>query len=105
MRFERLLVNITNPGGQTNYGLLVHDNNESVTHKHTKLVREFYVRGTLWAGVTKIIERLYLLIAVLRAWFRLPTYVLIRFAASSKTKNLTSSIEYSREPIKLVATL
>ncbi|MFI5095787.1 MAG: DUF3800 domain-containing protein [Candidatus Acidiferrales bacterium] len=36
-RFEQYLVNTEKPGGNRNYGMLVHDNNETVAKKHTAL--------------------------------------------------------------------
>ncbi|MEJ0012296.1 MAG: DUF3800 domain-containing protein [Bauldia sp.] len=43
-------------GGLKNYGLLVHDNNESVAKKHTDLMRKFHSAGTLWTEIDRIIE-------------------------------------------------
>lgn len=54
-RFHHYLVN-TEALGQRNYGLLVHDNNETVAKKHTELMRHFHVQGTLWTNVDRIIE-------------------------------------------------
>jgi Protein of unknown function (DUF3800) len=50
-RFEQYL---ENTGG--NYGLLVHDNNETVARKHTNLMRHFHQQGTLWTSIDRIIE-------------------------------------------------
>ena len=55
-RFERFLANIEEPGGQRIYGILVHDNNETVARKHTQLMRDFLRTGTLWTAVSRIIE-------------------------------------------------
>ena len=44
------------PDGQRNYGLLVHDNNETVERKHTLLMRNFHAKGTLWINIERIIE-------------------------------------------------
>lgn len=57
-RFERYLNNISQPSGQqqTSYGLLIHDNNETVAKKHTALMKAFHNRGTLWTGIQHIIE-------------------------------------------------
>jgi hypothetical protein len=38
------------------YGLLIHDNNESVAKKHTELMRRFHRSGTLWTTIDNIIE-------------------------------------------------
>lgn len=54
-RFHRYLTN-TETAAQRNYGLLVHDNNQSVAKKHTDLMRHFHSQGTLWTTVTRIIE-------------------------------------------------
>jgi hypothetical protein len=54
-RFEQYLEN-TRVRGQRNFGLLVHDNNETVAKKHTHLMRHFRQQGTLWTRVNRIIE-------------------------------------------------
>jgi|GEM_PF-168567 len=51
-RFERYIHNC-DPG---KYGLLVHDNNETVARKHTTLMRHFHSQGTLWTKISHIIE-------------------------------------------------
>ena len=38
------------------YGLLIHDNNETVEKKHTGLMKQFHKTGTLWTSIDKIIE-------------------------------------------------
>jgi hypothetical protein len=38
------------------YGALIHDNNETVSKKHTSLMRKFHSQGTLWTNIEKIIE-------------------------------------------------
>ncbi len=50
-RFERFLQNI---GG--GYGLIIHDNNETVATKHTNMMKEFLRTGTLWTDIQHIIE-------------------------------------------------
>lgn len=61
-RFERYLENITSSSGQeasgqqTTYGLLIHDNNETVAKKHTALMKAFHNNGTLWTRIQHIIE-------------------------------------------------
>ena len=56
-RFEQFL-RITHESamGQKNYGLLVHDNNQTVSKKHTDMMRGFHKRGTLWTHIERIIE-------------------------------------------------
>lgn len=53
-RFEQFLRITAN--NQQNFGLLIHDNNETVAKKHTDLMRSFYRHGTLWTEVDHIIE-------------------------------------------------
>jgi hypothetical protein len=56
-RFEKYLVNTEKPGTtHRNYGLLVHDNNETVALKHTALMRHFHAKGTLWTQINRIID-------------------------------------------------
>ena len=55
-RFERFLQNVGSPGARRNHGLLVHDNNETVALRHTRMMRSFHATGTLWTNVECIIE-------------------------------------------------
>ncbi|WP_176722289.1 DUF3800 domain-containing protein [Candidatus Thiosymbion oneisti] len=55
-RFEQYLQHTDDTNGQKNYGLIVHDNNETVAREHTKLMRGFHERGTLWTNIQHIIE-------------------------------------------------
>jgi len=55
-RFEQYLVNRTGKDRILHYGLLVHDNNETVARKLTALMRQFHERGTLWTRINRIIE-------------------------------------------------
>ncbi len=54
-RFHHYLSRTEQPN-QRNYGLLVHDNNQTVAKKHTDLMRNFHMQGTLWTQVDRIIE-------------------------------------------------
>ena len=54
-RFEQYLAK-TESKDQKNYGLLVHDNNQTVAKKHTALMRRFHQEGTLWTSIERIIE-------------------------------------------------
>ena len=55
-RFERYLQNVSSGLPRPYYGLLVHDNNQTVDAKHTKLMRDFHRSGTLWTDIHRIIE-------------------------------------------------
>jgi Protein of unknown function (DUF3800) len=54
-RFEQYLKN-TSTKDVKKYGLLVHDNNQTVAHKHTALMREFQDTGTFWTSIERIVE-------------------------------------------------
>jgi hypothetical protein len=53
-RFQHYLSNTSSK--DNNVGLLVHDNNESMSKKHTDLIRQFHSNGTLWTSIDNIIE-------------------------------------------------
>jgi hypothetical protein len=38
------------------FGLLIHDNNQTVADKHTKLMKSFLRNGTFWTRIESIIE-------------------------------------------------
>jgi hypothetical protein len=54
-RFEQFLRHTDVPG-RPNFGLIIHDNNQTVSEKHTALMRHFHSQGTLWTTVSKIME-------------------------------------------------
>lgn len=53
-RFEHFLKIADN--GKSSYGLLIHDNNETLAKKHTNLMKRFHNRGTFWTSIKNIIE-------------------------------------------------
>ena len=55
-RFEQFLENTREDGDSNNYGLLIHDNNQTVARKHTAMMRKFHRTGTLWTRLQNIIE-------------------------------------------------
>ncbi len=55
-RFEQFLQAIEKSEDGRNYGLLIHDNNETVAEKHTELMKYFHSHGTLWIKIQRIIE-------------------------------------------------
>lgn len=55
-RFEKYLQAVTTDPNRKQYGLLIHDNNETVARKHTKLMKSFHQSGTLWTQISNIIE-------------------------------------------------
>jgi hypothetical protein len=55
-RFEHFLQNETGDDPHRTYGIIVHDNNETVSRKHTALMRHFHKQGTVWINVSNIIE-------------------------------------------------
>lgn len=52
-RFEQFLTRDARPD---TYGVLVHDNNQTVAKKHTDLMHRFHAEGTLWAKIKQIAE-------------------------------------------------
>ena len=50
-RFEQFLRNT-----QSGYGLLIHDNNQTVAKRHTDLMKTFLRKGTLWTQIEHVIE-------------------------------------------------
>lgn len=54
-RFEHYLANLSH-GDEPTYGLLIHDNNDTVSKKHTDLMKRFHKQGTFWTSVKHIIE-------------------------------------------------
>lgn len=54
-RFEQYLENIGTDSNKC-FGLLIHDNNETVAKKHTNLMKKFHQNGTLWTNIKNIIE-------------------------------------------------
>lgn len=54
-RFEQYLESISNEV-ENPYGLLIHDNNQTVCKKHTELMKDFHKKGTLYTKLKHIIE-------------------------------------------------
>ncbi len=54
-RFELYLKNVGTPASPA-FGLLIHDNNETVAKRHTALMKRYHERGTFWTNVASIIE-------------------------------------------------
>jgi hypothetical protein len=57
-RFEQYLEITKNPTDpdQPYYGMLIHDNNQTVAKKHTEIMKRFHQNGTLWTKIERIIE-------------------------------------------------
>jgi hypothetical protein len=56
-RFQRYLGGMASVVDKSqNFGLLVHDNNETVAKKHTALMRKFHSSGTNYTRISNIIE-------------------------------------------------
>jgi hypothetical protein len=56
-RFEHYLQIISKGAEQTEYcGLLIHDNNQTVSKRHTELMKNFHQTGTMWTKILNIIE-------------------------------------------------
>lgn len=55
-RFEQYLKIKGKGNPESQFGLLIHDNNQTVAKKHTDLMKQFYQKGTLWTTLENIIE-------------------------------------------------
>ncbi len=56
-RFEQYMKIISKSKNDSElFGTLVHDNNETVSKKHTALMKKFHKQGTLWTSIEHIIE-------------------------------------------------
>lgn len=55
-RFEQYLQVTGLNNTQKNFGLLIHDNNETVAKKHTLMMKKFHQEGTLWTNLKNLIE-------------------------------------------------
>jgi hypothetical protein len=53
-RFEYFLQGVGK--AEKSFGLLIHDNNETVAKRHTLLMKKFHKEGTLWTNLKNIIE-------------------------------------------------
>lgn len=56
-RFEQYMKIVSKSTGDSElFGALIHDNNETVSKKHTALMKRFHNHGTLWTSIEHIIE-------------------------------------------------
>lgn len=55
-RFEQYLEITRSTKGEKNFGLIIHDNNETVAKKHTAMMKRFHKQGTLWTSILNIVE-------------------------------------------------
>jgi hypothetical protein len=55
-RFEQFLRKISQSSDTKNYGILIHDNNETVAKRHTDLMKTYLNKGTFWTQIDNIIE-------------------------------------------------
>lgn len=56
-RFEHYMSNVDGSAEDTEiFGVLIHDNNETVSRKHTALMKRYHRQGTLYRSIPHIIE-------------------------------------------------
>ena len=55
-RFEYCLKSVSKTSKSKKYGLIIHDNNETVARKHTELMKRFHRNGTIWTKIENISE-------------------------------------------------
>ena len=70
------------------YGTLIHDNNETVSKKHTELMKKFHNKGTLWTSIEHIIETPFFVNSELTCLVQIAdlcSYALRRYFENSET--------------------
>lgn len=56
-RFEQYMKIVSkSTNNEKLFGTLIHDNNDTVSKKHTELMKRFHRHGTLWTSINHIIE-------------------------------------------------
>ena len=55
-RFEQYLQIYSKSSKSVQFGILVHDNNPTVSKKHTELMKHFHKVGTFWTSINNIID-------------------------------------------------
>ena len=55
-RFEHFLKSTEIQQEGNRFGMLIHDNNETVAKRHTQLMKAFHQQGTFWTEIEHIIE-------------------------------------------------
>lgn len=55
-RFEQYLQIIEKSNKSQCFGLLIHDNNDTVAKRYTEIMKKFHYKGTLWTEIKNIIE-------------------------------------------------
>lgn len=55
-RFEQFLKILSKSTHEKKYGILVHDNNPTVSKRHTQLMKHFHQAGTIWTSIENIVE-------------------------------------------------
>ena len=83
-RFEHYLQN-----RHSDYGLLIHDNNQTVAKRHTELMKAFLRKGTLWTQIEYVIETPMFVDSQLTGMIQLAdlcAYALRRYLENSETE-------------------
>lgn len=55
-RFEKYLQIFSRTNKKKEFGILVHDNNDTVKNRHTALMKNFHNKGTFWVKINNTIE-------------------------------------------------
>jgi len=88
-RFEQYMKIVSKSTKETEvYGTLIHDNNETVSKKHTELMKKFHVKGTLWTSLEHIIETPFFVNSELTSLVQIAdlcSYTLRRYFENSET--------------------
>lgn len=95
-RFEKFLQ--LKESKSQNFGLLVHDNNQTVAKKHTILMHKFHRNGTLWTTIKNIIETPLFVDSQLTSRFKLLIFVPTHFDVILKITKAFYLIKYLSVP-------
>jgi hypothetical protein len=84
-RFQQYLQSLEG----NNYGILIHDNNQTVAKKHTELMKRFHKTGTFWNYVNNIMETPLFVDSTLTSMIQMSdvcSYAMRRYLENNETK-------------------
>ncbi|MFM9972439.1 MAG: DUF3800 domain-containing protein, partial [Burkholderiales bacterium] len=88
-RFEKYIANLPAPTEGQSYGILIHDKNETVALKHTRLMRSFHDTGTLWTSISHLVDTPFFVDSSLTRMVQMAdvcAYVLRRYCENQETE-------------------
>jgi hypothetical protein len=88
-RFQHFLGIMSKTKTQREFGLLIHDNNPTVSKRHTDLMKRFHNVGTFWTSVENIVETPFYVDSQLTSMVQLAdlcSYAIRRYCEKSETR-------------------